>query len=449
MGGGPAGYTAALEAAALGKKTILIEKELLGGTCLNRGCIPTKLFLGATAAIPELEAQARLKLLPKEYAPPQLDLAALQTRKDRVLAGNRKAIAATLKKAGVARIAGRGRLAGPKTLEIISETARSQLEFEKLILAVGSQNTVLPDLRPDGLAIHDSTSLLNLDTVPESLIVVGSGAIGLELGEFWSRMGSRIHLVEAMEHLAPREDPEIGKTLASYFKRCKWGLHTGAKVAALATSNGRALLTFADGTTLEAEKALVAVGRSPRIEELNLGQAGIRTKGPGWIITDETLRATPDIYAVGDCNGQILLAHAGTHQAKYAAKHAAGVQENTYDPGPVPFCVYGACEAMRVGPTAEELTAAGHAVRVSKAPLAANAITQSHGSSLGFVKAVWSENTLRGVCAVGHGVMNLVMQALLLISFAPARTTAEEIMFAHPTLDEALCEALLAQQTDP
>ena len=429
LGGGPAGYTAALRAAALGKKTVLIEEELLGGTCLNRGCIPTKLFLGATAAIPELEAQARLKLLPQDYTPPQLDLAALQTRKERVLAGNRKAIAATLEKSGVAKLAGRGCLSGQNTIEITGETGSRTLGFEKLILAVGSQNTVLPGLRPDGQAIHDSTSLLDLKTVPESLIVIGSGAIGLELGEFWSRMGSKIILVEAMDRLAPREDPEIGKTLASHFKRSKWSVLTGAKVATLATADGRALLTFVDGTSLEADKALVAVGRSPRISGMHLEQTGIRTKGPGWIITDESLRAAPDIYAVGDCNGQVLLAHTATHQAKYAADHAAGTRHDSYDPGPIPLCMYGSMRSHARGDRQQrKLAAAGQSISVSQAPLAANAINPvPMGSSMGFVKAIWSEKhaAWRLRCG-GMESTSLVMQASLLISFAPTRSAVEE-----------------------
>ncbi len=208
------------------------------------------------------------------------------------------------------------------------------------------------------------------------------------------------------------------------------------------------MLTFADGTTLEADKALVAVGRSPRTAELNLEQAGVQTSGPGWVETNVSLQATPEIYAVGDCNGRILLAHTATHQAKFAARHAAGVLEGPYDSGPVPICIYGSCEAMRVGPTAEELVAAGHKVGISKAALAANPISQSHGASQGFVKAIWSEGRLRGVCAAGHGVTSLVMQASLCVSFVSTRVAVEKIMFAHPTLDETLCEALLAPESE-
>ena len=361
-----------------------------------------------------------------------------------MVAGNRKAVAASLDKAGVRRVSGRGRLLDPNTMEITGDSDTHTLSFEKLILSFGSQNTVLPAMRPDGVAVLDSTSLLDLNTVPESLIVVGSGAIGLELGEFWSRMGTQVTLVEAMDRLAPREDPEIGKTLASHFKRSKWTVHTGAKVASLVTDNGGALLTFEDGAVIRAEKALVAVGRSPRTSDLNLSEAGVRTSGPGWIETDGSLRATPNIYAVGDCNGKVLLAHTATHQATFAAQHAAGVLDTTYESGPVPLCIYGTCEAMRVGPTADELVAAGHDVVCSKAALAANPITQAHGSTLGFVKAIWSSGRLMGVCAAGHGVTGLVMQALLCVSFAPEHAAVEKIMFAHPTLDEALCEALLA-----
>jgi dihydrolipoamide dehydrogenase len=259
-------------------------------------------------------------------------------------------------------------------------------------------------------------------------------------------MGTKITLIEGMDRVAPTEDPEISKVLATALKRSKWTVSTGKKVAGITAENGRAVVSLEDGTVYEADKALVAVGRKPNSEGLSLEAAQIATQGRGWIETDELLQAGENIYAIGDVNGRTLLAHAASDQGEYVIRHIQGETKEPYAPGPIPGCIYGSTEAIRTGFTAEELTNQGKEVRVSTSMLSANPICQSHGASAGLIKVVWSEGRVRGVSAAGHNVSHLITLCEVAVREGWTREKAQTIIFAHPTLDEALKQALLADQ---
>lgn len=448
VGAGPGGHAAALEAAHLGCTVTLVEQGELGGTCLNWGCIPTKLFLGATAALPELLAQTRLKLLdPASWQdlPQAFSLPLLQERKRRLLQGSRQAMEKQLKDAGVRLLKGRARFLSPDTVQVKGET-EEELAFDGLVLATGSHPAFFPGMMPDGKAVLSSYHLLDLETPPESLIIVGGGAIGLEFGDFLSRFGCRIELVEALPQVAPTEDPEVGAALARMLKRAGWKVHLGRKVASVKTTDQGASLSFEDGETLEAEKALIAVGRKANTSGMGLDVADVATDGRGAVVTDTRLRATDRICAVGDCNGRIQLAHAAAHQGRYAAHVLAGDATGAYAPAAVPACIYGSHEVLRSGPGIEELQAAGP-VFASKAMLAANPIAQAYGATQGFVKALWQDGQVRTIMAVGHGVSSLSTAASLIVSQGWSKEQARDFVFAHPSLDEALAACLLAPQS--
>lgn len=447
IGGGPGGHAAALEGARLGLDVTLVERAYLGGTCLNWGCIPTKLFLGATAPLAELEAQTRLKL----YAPEALtaarqgfSLPLLQERKRRLLQGSRQAVEKQLKAVGVTYLQGQARLLDPHTVAVrAADGTERTIAGRAMILALGSSPAFFPGLEPDNAAVLDSNAFLDLETLPESLIIVGGGAIGLELGDFCNRLGCKVTLVEAQERLAPTEDPEVGQLLARTFKRAGVELQLGKPVQSLQTVDGRAVLTLADGTTLKAALALVAVGRAPNTAGLGLETAGIALDAKGYVRTDEQLRAADGICAIGDCNGRILLAHAAAQQGRYAARLLAGQTTGAYAPGPMPACIYGSVEVMRTGPDLEILRQAG-AVQISRAQLAANAIAQAHGGIQGFVKAFWQEGRVRAMVAAGHGVSQLAAAATVFVEQGWTVEAVRDFVFAHPGLDEALGDCLLA-----
>ncbi len=447
LGGGPGGCAAAFEGAALGLKIALVERGPLGGVCLNWGCIPTKLFLGATAAIPALKAQARLKLLDPASGMPVFDLPALQQRKARLVNGSRQALARRLAAAGVDVLVGSGRLCGPDSLEVSSGHDTRRIGFSRLILATGSSPVSPRELAPDGCVLLNSTHLLDLTEVPESLLVIGGGAIGLELGEFFHRLGARIALVEAGPHLLPAEDPELGKTLGSLLTRQRWTLRLGCAVASCVRDGNDARVRLTSGEELCAAKVLVATGRRPDCNALGLESAGIACDTSGFVVTDACLRANETIYAIGDVNGRAMLAHAATHQASYAVRHAAGHVNTAYDPGPTPACVYGTVEVVRCGRGQHEYPAGHPGVRVSRSHMAANPIAQAAGEPQGYVKVVWENGRVRGISALGHDVTHLSALCAMIVKAGLTRAEAQDILFAHPTLEEALAEALLAESS--
>ena len=434
VGAGPGGTRAAFTAAAHGLKTAIVEAAFLGGTCLNSGCIPTKYLLGGTAFLPLLRVQAKYGTASGE---PQVSLVNLQTRKDRFLKGTRQSLEKQLAAAGITLVRGRASFSGPQELTV-KGTDAATLRFNKCILAAGSVPSSFPGLKPDGAAVMVSSSLLNLKEVPESLLIVGGGAIGLELGEFYHRLGCSIQLVEGLPRILAGEDEETSEFMRSYFTREGWKIHTGRKISSVATVNEQAVLTFEDGETLTAARALLAVGRRPAMTGLEPEAAGLCLHSNGRLITDGFLKTSEHVYAVGDVNGRTPLAHAAEHQGEYAALHAAGKVTAAYAPPAIPGCIYGTMEVMRVGPTLRELRERGKVITVSRATAAANPIVQSYGHTQGFIMALWADDELHSITAVCHGASHLVTAAALLVESKIRRGVTPPIVFAHPTLDECL-----------
>lgn len=444
IGAGPGGFDAAIDAASNGLKVALVEKELLGGTCLNAGCIPTKLYLGATGPIHDLAAQAKVKVASGEIS---VDMKALLTRKDRFIGATRKAMGQKLKTLGIDLYQGSAKLSGKGRIEVESPVEKAELEYENLIIAAGSHPTSFPNIAPDNEAVVDSTGFLALDEMPESLLVVGAGFIGLEMAQIASRMGAKVTIVDALDRIAVYEDPEVSKTLHSIFKRSKWNIRTGVKVASVKTVEGQAVLETEDGENITAEKALIAIGRRPNSADLGLENAEIATAGPGYISVNENLEAASGIYAIGDINGITLLAHAASHQAGYVVRRILGEENGPYAPGPMPSILYGSPETMRVGDMSADLEGKGK-VETSSFPLAANPIAQSYASTQGFVKVIWLDGKVKGVTAVGHHVASLTTPAAMIVQEGWTSEDIHKVIFPHPTLDEALLGALKADRKE-
>lgn len=443
IGGGPGGAKAARTLAGGGKNVALVENAHWGGVCLNCGCIPTKMLLGATAPKALLRGLERQRVAKGVV---DVDYEALQKRIQRYTRAASQTLAKGLGDAGVSLFNGRGACVDPHSVRVVgpdgSETA--VLTAAAIILACGSRSAAFPGLAPDHDAILDSTDLLAIPAVPESLIIVGAGAIGLEMGDFFSAMGCTVTMVEAASQLAPAEDADIAQELQKLLGKSGRVCLTGVKAASLLTREGKAVLQLEDGRELTAAKALVAVGRAPNTNGLEAHKAGCALDRRGFVAVDAHLRAAPSVYAIGDVNGKTLLAHAAEHQGTYVARHILGIDEGAYEPGPVPSCIYGALEVMRVGKTAKEARAQGGDVAVSRALLTGNAIAQAGGDASGFVKVVWQNDRMAGIAALGHGVSHLVTAAQLLLLGQYNGEKLHDFMFAHPTLDEALGVAVQA-----
>lgn len=442
IGGGPGGAAAARELASAGKSVAVIEKEHWGGACLNCGCIPTKMLLGATACGAQLRAHRRLKTLSGDVA---VDYKALQTRIGRFLKGSSQALAKNLAALGVTLLEGTGTLLGKGQVRFdAADGTHRVLTCADIILACGSSSAAFPGLTPDHDCILDSTDLLQVADIPESLVIVGAGAIGLEMADFFAAMGSKVTIVEAAPHIAPLEDADIAKEMLRAVSKNGIECLEGTKASSLKTVDGHAELTLEDGRVIIAAKALIAVGRFPNTAGLHAEKAACRLNRRGFAEVNAFLETAPNVYAVGDVNGMTLLAHAAEHQAAYAARRICGREQTPYTPGPVPSCIYGSVELMRAGATAKELLEAGKPVEVSHVPLSLNPIAQAHAGTAGMVKAVWSDGRLMGIAAVGHGVSHLITVAQLLIREGYTPERLHEIMFAHPTLDEIIPAALRA-----
>ena len=442
IGGGPGGAKAAGILARGGKSVALVENSHLGGVCLNCGCIPTKLLLGATAPKGLLRGLERQRVAKGSI---EVDYDALQKRIQRFIKGSAQALGKSLEQLGVTLIEGRAVCTGPTEVLVTGTDGSSQgLHAQHIILAGGSRSAAFPGMAPDHVAVLDSTDMLRIAAVPESLIVVGAGAIGLEMADFFSAMGSKVTIVEAAPHLAPTEDADVGLEMGKLLGKTGITCITGVKAASLTTSNGMATLALEDGRELTAAKALVAVGRTPNTDGLGAESAGCTLQARGYVTVDQCLMASPTVYAIGDINGQTLLAHAAEHQGAYVARHILGQQTTPYASGPIPSCVYGSLEIMRVGITARQALASGGKVEVARAQLMGNAIAQAGGDASGFVKIVWHNGALAGISALGHGVSHLVTAAQLLLLGQYHGDALHAFMFAHPTLDEALHAALEA-----
>ncbi|QGY41642.1 FAD-dependent oxidoreductase [Pseudodesulfovibrio cashew] len=444
IGAGPGGFDAAVAAAGYGLKTALVEKDFLGGTCLNRGCIPTKLWLGATSAIDELRNQAKMKVASGEVV---VDFPALQARVQKHLSGTRKAMAMQLKKLGVDLVEGFGKLTGEGKVTVDTADGEQVLEYKNLILASGSKPIFFPGLEPDGECVLDSDMFLAQETMPSSLIVVGAGFIGLEMAQVAHRFGAKITVIDAMDRVAPLEDPEVSSALHSVFKRWKWDVLLEQRVAGVTTVDGQGVLTLDNREKITADKILVTVGRGPVTDGMGLAEAGVELLF-NKVKVDEHLQAAPNIYAIGDVNGEIQLAHAAAHQAHYVAARIAGKADTPYAPGPVPSVLYGSPEVMRVGLMPNEAFLMDFdTAEVSKAPLAANPMAQAHAATQGFVKVVWSGGKVVGVTAVGHDVSRLTLGATLIVEQGWTEEDVHKTIFSHPSLDESLLMALKAERT--
>lgn len=445
IGSGPGGFACATDAARYGLTVALIEKGELGGTCLNRGCIPTKLFLGATECIHELAAQTKARVASGEI---KIDLGALQKRKERLLSGNQKGMESQLANEGITLLRGEARFDGPKALSVQTTDETLSVTSDNIVVATGSHPAHLPGMEPDGDRILDSDAALALTDVPESLILVGGGVIGLELGRFFAALGTNLTVVEALDRIAPFEDPEVSAALAKHCKRQKWKLLTGTRVASLKNTGSSAAMTLESGEIIEAERALVATGRRPVTRSLGLENTDCALSAQGFVNVDDHLCAAPGIYAIGDANGIAMLAHTATHQGQYVARLIANETDMPYVSGPVPWCIYGEPESIRVGSMAEDLVAEGLTPAITRAQLVANPIAQAHAATQGFVKILWADGTVRGVTAVGHGVSHLLTQSLIMVRERWTKQDAKRIIWPHPTLDEALLHALSAELTD-
>ncbi|MCS6892097.1 MAG: dihydrolipoyl dehydrogenase [Rhodovarius sp.] len=446
IGAGPGGYVCAIRAAQLGMKVACVEKRAtLGGTCLNVGCIPSKALLQSS----ELYEEAQHKLADHGVAVGQvsLDLARMQARKAEVVSANVRGIEFLFRKNKVTWLKGEGRIIRPGLVAVGDQ----EYAAKHIVIATGSESIPLPGVSVDEKRIVTSTGALELDRVPQHLVVIGGGYIGLELGSVWRRLGAEVTVVEFLDRIVPGMDAEVAKAFERVLAKqgIKFRLKTRV-VGAVADERGvRVTVQPADGgieQEIAADVLLVAIGRRPYIAGLGLDSAGVALDERGRIKVDDRYATNvPGIYAIGDCIAGPMLAHKAEEEGVALAEILAG-QHGHVNYGAIPGVVYTWPEVAAVGETEEQLKSRGIAYRVGKFPFTANGRARAMGETEGFVKILSDAATdrLLGAHIIGPDAGTLIAELALAIEFGASAEDVARTCHAHPSLNEAVKEAALA-----
>jgi len=441
IGTGPGGYHAAIRAAQLGLKVAAIEADAVGGVCLNVGCIPTKALLHAAETLEHAKEAAEFGLV---FAEPKRDLGKMGKWRDKVVKKLTGGVASLLKGNGAELIRGRARFVGPHELEVDGK----KLSAKKIIIATGSEPMTLPGFEPDGERVLTSTEMLAVERgVPERLLVIGGGVIGLEFASIYARLGSTVTVVEYTEQILPGSDPELVKLLARSLKKQGITIKTGTKAVGYEEGKDglQVRLEAASGgkeEALEADKILLAVGRRPRSADIGLEAAGVQVDERGFIPTNEHMETNvAGVYAIGDVTRPPLLAHKAMKEGLVAAEHAAG-KPAAFDQQ-IPAVVYTQPEFASVGLTEAAAGEKGIKTAVGRFPLSASGRALTLQQTTGMVKVVAdAENDLLlGVHILGAGASELIAEATLALEMAATASDLALTIHPHPTLSENLMEA--------
>jgi dihydrolipoamide dehydrogenase len=451
IGAGPGGYVAAIRAAQLGMKAACIDsRQSAGGTCLNIGCIPSKALLQSS----EKFAEARNGLAEHgiKIGEAGLDLAAMMTRKDKVVTTLTRGVEFLFRKNKVDWIKGNARIVGPGRISVAASGGGDQeIEAGSIVIATGSESIPLPGLAIDEQRIVSSTGALAFNRVPERLAVIGGGYIGLELGSVWSRLGSKVTVIEFLDRILPNMDRELGPALQRLLTRSGVAFKLATKVVSGELGNEAVTLELEPAKggareTLAADAVLIAIGRRPFTDGLGLDEIGVARDPAGRVTVDGGFASNvPGIYAIGDVIHGPMLAHKAMEEGVAVVERLAG-QKPDIDYDAIPAVVYTWPEVAAVGKTEEELKAAGIEYRVGKFPFTATPRARTNGDTDGFVKVLAdaASDRVLGVHIIGPDAGTMIAEAALAMEFGASAEDIARTSHAHPTLNEALKEAALA-----
>ena len=444
IGGGPGGYNCAIRAGQLGLKTVCIEKEeTLGGTCLNVGCIPSKALLHASEYYEA--AQNDFAGMGIKVGSLELDLPAMMAQKADAVEGLTKGVAYLLKKNKVEHIQGFGKIKGPGEVEVNGKV----LKTKHIVIATGSEPSTLPGIDIDEERIVSNTGALSLTSVPENLVLIGAGVIGLEMGSVWSRLGSNVTVIEYLDRILPGTDSEIAKEAQRTFKKQGLSFRLGQKVTgAEKTGTGVALTVEpakgGETESLSADIVIVAIGRRPYTEGLGLEAVGGKTDKRGVIETTDHFKVADGVWAIGDCIHGPMLAHKAEDDGVAVAELIAGKAGHVnYDL--VPGVVYTKPEIATIGKTEDELKEAGIAYTKGKFPFMANSRARTNHETEGFVKILAEKGTDRilGAHMIGVGVGEMIAEIGVAMEFGASSEDIARTCHAHPTMSEAVRQAAM------
>lgn len=444
IGGGPGGYIAAIRAAQLGAEVTIIEKNALGGTCLNVGCIPTKALLHSAELYYQITSEAaRNGILVNGVS---LDFAAMQKRKAAAVKQLVNGVGGLMAANGITVLKGAARFASPMLIEVMGENGTTEVAFDRAVIASGSVPAMPPIPGSDLPGVVDSSGALGLEEVPKSLCIIGGGVIGVEMAHVYQRLGAKITIVEMLPDILVNMDSDLTAVMKKLMKRKKIDLMLETKVESIEKSGEELAVRVTDSKgqakTATAEKVLMCVGRRPATEGLGLSEIGVKME-KGRILVDESYRTSVEnIYAAGDCTGGVMLAHTASAEGIAAVERIMG-QEPRIDFATVPSCVYTSPELAGVGLSEKEAAARGIEYETGSFPLAGNGKALIEGDTSGLCKIVADKNTgeILGLHMCGPSATELIAEGALAIG---KKATVEDILavvHAHPSVGESVQEA--------
>ncbi|NBV05926.1 MAG: dihydrolipoyl dehydrogenase [Proteobacteria bacterium] len=450
IGGGPGGYVAAIRAAQLGLKTACVEKrKTLGGTCLNVGCIPSKALLEISHKFHD--ANHQFEKLGIVVSKPKIDVKKLLQNKNEIVAGLTGGIAGLFKKNKVTHIEAAGKFLDKNTIEVTkADGSKEKISAKNFIIATGSEVTKLPGVEIDEKVIVSSTGALDLEKVPNKMIVIGAGVIGLEMASVWSRFGAEIEVVEYLDKITPAMDAEVSRNFQRILEKEGFKFRLSTKVVSVKKDKNEAKVeieSVADGKkeTLAADVVLVAIGRRPNTENLGLENVGIKTNQRGFIENNHLRTNVENIFVIGDVTTGPMLAHKAEDEGMAVAEIIAG-QAGHVNYDVIPNVIYTYPEVASVGKTEEELKAAGVQYKVGKFSMMANSRARATNDEQGFVKILADAKTDRilGAHIIGREAGNTIHEVVVAMEFGGSAEDIARTCHAHPTYNEAVKEAALA-----
>jgi dihydrolipoamide dehydrogenase len=443
IGGGPGGYVAAIRAAQLGAKVLLVEKDQLGGTCVNRGCIPTKAML----ADAKMYDRVRLSSVIKADGL-RVDMEKLLDRKNKVVKRMVSGVEFLIKDNRITFIRGKANFLDRRTIEVEGPKEGEQFKSQRIIIATGSVSAQIPNVETDGKSILTSTEMLELSSIPKELIIIGGGVIGMEFACLFNSLGSKVTVVEMLPEIISTEDGEIIRGLTTLLKKRNIQIYTEAKVKEAKVKKGNGEVTVVDKEGKEvlfrAEKVLMAVGRSPYTDGLGLEKINVAFNGKFIKVNEKMETNIPGIYAIGDVTGRQMLAHKASAEGIVAAENISGRQTHV-DYCKIPNCIYTFPEVASIGMNEKQAKEKGLQVRIGRYPFQSNGKALANEDSEGFVKVIAEKELgqVVGVHILGDHATDLIGGLSLAMTLEATVDELGKTVQAHPTLTEAIAEASL------
>ncbi|MBT8453601.1 MAG: dihydrolipoyl dehydrogenase [Deltaproteobacteria bacterium] len=445
IGGGPGGYVAAIRLGQLGVKTLCVEKEAMGGVCLNWGCIPSKALIAAANLASKVRNAGHMGITVKDL---EVDVAKMQEWKEGIVKKLTGGVSSLVKGNGSTIVMGTANITGPGSVEVTGEDGKRETytASKGIIVGTGTQMITIPGFEPDGDVVITAREAVSLQTAPQSMLIIGGGVIGLELGMVYQKLGTKLTVVELMDQLLPGTDLDLVRVVQKHLKKDGADIHLKSKAVRLEKSGGKAKVTIeTEGKeqVIEAEKVLVAVGFKPNSAGLGLEGVGVKLDERGHILVDDQMRTNvPSIYAIGDVAGMPYLAHKASKEGEIAAEVIAG-HKAAADYRGMPAAIFTDPEIATVGMTESQAKAEGKNVKVGKFPFAASGRAMAVSETDGFIKVIIDEadHQLLGVAIVGPEASDLISESALALEMCAFAEDVALTVHPHPTLGEGVMEA--------